>query len=388
MIKDVIKRWIVFSYLLLRSILFMVCFILFFFLRRKKMPQVQVRKVLIIGLRRIGDNIVSLPVFRAIKEYYQNVKIIVLTNDYVEGILEEIEYIDEVIIPEEKKLLAILKTVRRLRQEKFDLAIDLTCDYTFKPVVWTYLSGATYRIGYNIWSRGFLFNIPIRPPKEPLHVIDEILNIVKVLGIYTHDKQPRLIPSEESQQAVNQFLKKWNVKDKDLLVGIHPGGYYPTQCWPCDKFARIADKLIEKCGVKIVLIGGTKDFRLIKQIETDMINKPIVFFNQPLRNLLALIYRCGLLICNNSGPLHIATAVETPTVSMMGPSLPHRWWPYGPGHVVIRKDLPCMPCNRGYCRLKTHRCMELITVEEVFEAAKDKLAQDKTDFGCSHGRHR
>ena len=104
---------------------------------------------------------------------------------------------------------------------------------------------------------------------------------------------------------------------------------------------------------------------------------PVVFLNFPVRNLLALIQHCRLLVCNNSGPLHLATALGTPTVSLMGPTLPDRWWPRGEGHLVIRKDLPCMPCNEGFCRIKTLDCMNQITVEEVLDAVGKQVLKIK-----------
>ena len=94
---------------------------------------------------------------------------------------------------------------------------------------------------------------------------------------------------------------------------------------------------------------------------------------EPLKNLVALIDKCNLLICNNSGPLHIATAVGTPTVSTMGPTNSIRWWPYGDKNIVIRKNLSCIGCNRGVCN--NHKCMELIAVNEVMEAVNTILVR-------------
>jgi heptosyltransferase-2 len=122
---------------------------------------------------------------------------------------------------------------------------------------------------------------------------------------------------------------------------------------------------------------GSGEEEIIDQIKTHMTHPSIVFLNQPLGDLLALFQSCHLLICNNSGPLHVATALGTPTVSTMGPTIPERWWPQGEDHLVLRKDLPCMPCNEGRCRLKTLDCMKLITVEDMIEAVETQISKVK-----------
>jgi len=124
-------------------------------------------------------------------------------------------------------------------------------------------------------------------------------------------------------------------------------------------------------------MGGPKEEKLIEEIKASMTRPPITAIDQSLGNLLALIQACRLLICNNSGPLHMATAVGTATVSTMGPTIPERWRPQGDEHQVIRKELPCMPCNEGYCRLKTLDCMKSITVEDMLEAAERQISKIK-----------
>lgn len=363
-------------YLIFRSIKFSILSGFTFFLRTKTFHKESTRNILVIALKRAGDTILSIPTFRAIKESLPQSQVTVFANSYVKDILERIKYIDNLVTYDKKfSLLQKARMVSKLSRNKFDLAVDLTCDYTFEGGLLTYLSGATYRVGYNTYARGFLFNKPVKHERRPLHVIDEILNIVKSINLNTQDKSLRIRASEEAVETIKHFLRGRNVKDKDLLIGIHPGGYYATQRWLTERFAEVADNLIKKYKARVVLIGGPKEEGLISQIKQKMINKPLIFLNQPVRNLLALIQSCYLLVCNNSGPLHMATASGTPTVSTMGPTIGERWWPYGRGHVVIRKDLPCISCNEATCRLETQDCMRLITVEEVLEAIELQISK-------------
>ncbi len=370
-IKESIKN----IYLWLRCILFNMCFVFTFTMRRKTFSETTIKKIMVIGLTRIGDNIASIPTFKAIKEHYRGAELVVLTNNYNKDMLEDVGLIDRIVILKRNSLLAKIKLIKRLRAESFDLSVDLTCDYTFIPTLWTYLSKAKYRVGYNIYGRGFLFNKAVKHSKGHMHVIDEILNIVRSIGLDTQNKQPRISVSPKAGEIVRQFLAQRDVGGNDLLVGIQPGGHYPTQCWLKDRFAAVADKITEKYKARVVLIGSVKEAGLINQLKNNMINEPIFFLNQPLKNLIALIQRCQLLIGNNSGPIHIATAVGTPTVSTMGPTIPGRWLPYGENHIIICKDLPCMPCNNGYCKLKTHDCMKLIRVEDVLNAVEIQLSK-------------
>lgn len=347
-------------------------------MRKKKFSKESTRSIFVVSLKRIGDAILSIPTFRAIKESIPKSLVTVYADPYIQDILECIPEVDA-IIPYKKRssFLKKARQVRKLTYNAFDLAVDLTCDYTLEGALWTFLSGAGYRVGYDTRKRGFLFNRPLKPEPEGKHIIDEILTIVQSIGLETRKKSLSLSASKEAEETIQKFLREKGVKSGEMLIGIHPGGYYITQRWLPERFAEVANRLIQKHKARIILMGGPKEEKLIAEIEAGMTQQPISVVNQPLGNLLALIQACQLLICNNSGPLHMATAVGTPTVSTMGPTIPERWWPRGDEHQVIRKNLPCMPCNEGYCRLKTLDCMKSITVEDMLKAVERQLTKIK-----------
>jgi len=165
------------------------------------------------------------------------------------------------------------------------------------------------------------------------------------------------------------------IQDRDILIGIAPGGFYPSQRWPAEKFARLADQAIRRFGAKVLLAAGPHEQGLLRDIVAHMQEKPFVAAGLPLDQLAALISRMNVLVCNNSGPLHIAAGLGVPTVSTMGPTDPLLWQPQGEGQIVIRKQVPCSPCSRGSCR--THRCMEEITVEEMEEGVAGSLGKKR-----------
>jgi heptosyltransferase-2 len=159
----------------------------------------------------------------------------------------------------------------------------------------------------------------------------------------------------------------------ELTIAIHPGAYYPSQTRSVERFGELVKRILERYETKIILLGsrGEKDLvRTVKQIAGKGVQD---FSGLKLRELMALLSRCNLLICNNSGPLHIASALKVPTVSMIGPTVTPLWLSSGEHDMVIKKELSCSPCNRTFCR--DHECMELITVDEVFEAVQSQITR-------------
>jgi heptosyltransferase-2 len=133
----------------------------------------------------------------------------------------------------------------------------------------------------------------------------------------------------------------------------------------------------------VVFIGGAKDTGTMQQILSYMKEKPLNWVGETtLKELIALIGRCQTFLTNDSGPLHIAVATRVPTVAIFGPTTKELgFFPYGSGHIVIEKDLPCRPCSlhgTNKCPLDHFKCMNLITPEEVFEAVRVQMSKGKT----------
>jgi ADP-heptose:LPS heptosyltransferase len=125
--------------------------------------------------------------------------------------------------------------------------------------------------------------------------------------------------------------------------------------------------------VHIIVLGTEHDRDRIEIITDANPNSCVALLNYSIPNLAAILSRVDCLICNNSGALHLAAAVGTPTISTMGPTVAQRWWPRGEENIVIRKELPCIGCNSGVCRIGTHQCMRDITVEEMLAAVEEQI---------------
>ena len=161
----------------------------------------------------------------------------------------------------------------------------------------------------------------------------------------------------------------------ELLIGIHPGAYYESQRWLPERFVELADQLCKMKALDLIYFGGPEDEALVNEICLKINKEVPIYIANDLRKFAALLSCCGILICNNSGPLHMAVALGTPTISFMGPTVKEKWMPMGGNiHKVLRiDDLPCIGCNLGYCKIKTHDCMRLITSSMVLGAVEDIL---------------
>jgi len=353
--------------------------ILVFWVHPKPLDLERIHKILLIKMERVGDLVLSTPAIRAIKEKFPGSCISLIINPYTKEIIEKDPGLDEVIVYDAKRaprsLRAKIQFVRELRNRGFDLGIDLsTRDFFFLPVWLLYLSKIKITLGLDNLGRGFLFNIKVKPYSKPKPLAEEILHILSPLGIATSDIKPKLSFSDADKSYIRRLLNKERIKESDFLTCIHPGGIYETKYWRKDGYSKVTQHLISKYGAKVIFVGSQEEKELVDEIIALTNEKPINLVGKTsLGQLMVLISGCHLFIGNNSGPLNIAVGLNIPTISFLGPSIPERWSPQGEKDVVFRKDLPCSPCNFGYCYRKDFACMRDIRPEEVIEAVDRQL---------------
>jgi len=354
------------GYLYLRRVFLIYTMSLFLSKKEVSFSMRNIKKILIIRIDGIGDLVLSTPALRAIREEFPQANITLVLNSNAQDLFKGIPWIDRIIVYRN-----LIQMAKILRQENFDLAIDLLMDYLLKSAFLVFLSSARYKLGYNIQGRGVFFNIRIEPTWAEKHIIERTLDVLRAIGVDTENRIPKILISDEQKNFTEEFLNQQKISKDDLLIGIHPGGRYLTQRWLLERFAQVADRIIAEYRIKVIIIGAPDEEKLICKVASLIKKQVVEAIGVSLGRLSALIARCNLFVCNNSGLLHIATAVSTPTVSTMGPTIPYLWWPQGENHIVVRKDLPCSPCNSGLC--KSRQCMELITVEDMMEAVKIQL---------------
>ena len=347
---------------------------------REDLSDANIKNILVILLDRIGDMVMTTPIFRALKEKWPEAQITVLANPANKNIVINNPFIDCILVydreNEHKSLDNRLSFFRDIRKSEFDLVIDPYLDYELNTSFITRIVGSKYRLGFEFAGREFFYNIryasntfPVSTDKK--HMIDYNLGLIGCIGVKANKKQPEIFLGADEKENASGILEKAGVNPENKIIGIHPGGNYESQRWPVERFAAISDYLIASYGIKVILFGGLDERSLLSRFKDCAVSKPIILEDLNLREFISVVNYCNLFLCNNSGPLHIATSLNIPTVSTMGPTIPFHWWPRGDNHIVLRKDLDCSPCKKGIC--ETHECMELITTDEFLAAVTSQL---------------
>ncbi|MEE8422913.1 MAG: lipopolysaccharide heptosyltransferase II [Thermodesulfobacteriota bacterium] len=331
-------------------------------------------RVLIIKLSSIGDVVHTMPSLHALKALYPDAAIDWLVEEESHALLIGHPLIHELRVFKRKRwfkslwsgngIKEIFIFSKNLRDQKYDLVIDF--QGLFKSGIMAFLSGGKIRLGYGQTRElSYLFLNDRLPPYDPdRHAVDRYLDIVRSLGWKGNDKKNYIPITSADKRHVDTLLEKHGVKESERIVLVSPKARWQTKLWSEDKFATLCDRLIEELEREVIIVGGKSDKDYIGRIFSIMKNRAIDISGQTnLRELAYLMSIAPLMICLDSGPMHIAAAVGTKTIALFGPTSPERTGPYGKNHDVIRKNLQCSPCFSKTC--DDTRCMNDIGVEEV-----------------------
>jgi heptosyltransferase-2 len=341
-------------------------------LRKTKIPiKKEIKEILFLRHDRIGDMVLTTAALKALRKTYRHAKISILASKRNYEIIKNNPNIDEIFVYE--GFWSFLKEIRR---QDFDLVIDPFYTYELKQAFLAYMSRARYRIGFEEAGREIFFNLK-GPGLYPIkHLVDHLRELVGHLGADVSGCEPELFLTADEILWASNLLSVEGLDTDKVTVALHPGAYYKSNMWPSDKFGLVAKKIVNELQANVIAFLGQGDEAILAKIKQICGNDVFIVSNISIRQLMAMLSRCSLFLGNNSGPLHIAAALGLPTVSTIGPPVVPLWLPYGKNHIVLRKDLDCSPCNRDVC--KDHRCMQLITVDEVFEAVQAQINRIKS----------
>ncbi|MBI4982587.1 MAG: lipopolysaccharide heptosyltransferase II [Candidatus Omnitrophica bacterium] len=330
------------------------------------------KRILIVRTDRIGDVLLSTPVIKAIRAAYPNAYIAMMVSPYAREIVEGNPDLDEVIIYDKdikhKSWKNSIKFSQRLRKIMFDLALIL--HPTSRVHLLVFFARIHKRVGYDR-KLGFLLTDRITHVKQfgERHESDYALDLVRYLGIQANDKSLFMPIKPESERWVNEVFNQMGIKDNEKLLAIHSAASCPSKIWPVKRFAELADKMIEKYGFKVLVVAGAKDASLARGVIKLMKNQVIDLAGKTsVSQLASVLKRCQLFVSNDSGPVHIASAVGTPVISIFGRNQkglsPVRWGPVGAKDQFLHKEVGCIECLAHNCK-KEFACLKAITVEDV-----------------------
>ena len=328
----------------------------------------------------MGDSILSYPTVQQLKTLYPKSHLAILVPNYLVDLWKTFPYVDE-IIPFQKKrgissIWEDLHLSQSLKKRNFDLAVILP--RSFRSALHIYLARIPIRIGYRSEGRSFFLTHGIRRAKEILHIhrVYYYQKLVELLGEIKDFSPPQIFLREEDRKWADRVLKDLGIQEGKFMIGMNPGATYGlAKCWYSDRFGELGKRLSEKWQARLLLFGKEEERPIVYEILRHLGAKGIDLTGKTsLLQLAALLERCHLLVTNDTGTMHVATAVGTPVVALFGSTDPITTGPWGDRHVVVKKEVPCSPCWKRICPTD-HRCMKLITVNEVEEIVDSKLRE-------------
>jgi len=329
--------------------------------RRLPAPS-RISRILAIRCDRLGDMALTTPALSDLKEHFRRAEITVLAPAAPLALLEGHPAVDRRVALSGRGLPADLAG-------RFDLVIDFTPDEDLRGARLARATRSPLRAGFRAFGRQAFFSLRGPKARRRRHVVDLNRDLMEALGIKPGDRRPELhVTPEERGHAQARLAALGAAAPR---VAVHPGGHYPSQRWPAERFAELVTALTGQMGAACIVVAGPGEQDLVERI---CAATPDALAMGPLgvREMMAVFSACDLFVGNNSGPLHIASALGLPTVSVMGPTDPLRFAPRGPADRVVRRDLPCSPCQRGRCW--HHTCLRSIEPGEIVAQAEAVVA--------------
>ncbi len=322
-------------------------------------------KIGVVRFSSIGDIVLTTPLIRVIKENIKNAEIIFLTKREYSELLSTNPNISKIISFDEGNFTKFLSTVRK---EKFDLFIDL--HLIPRSILTIGFAQSRKRVFYKKQrlARQFMVNFKMGRPTR--HVIDLYLDCLKPFSLKIHNKNPEIFLTQPMENGVKTFLKKNRIK-KPVVV-IAPGAKRYTKRWEAENFGNLCNLLIERMNTEIFILGSDEDKGVAEDVKSAIRHRVYDLTGRTsLLQTAAFLKECSVLITNDTGPMHIATAVGTPVVAIFGPTVPEFGFaPYGERNRTIQIPLPCRPCSlhgSSECKKGHFKCMRFIKPDDVYD---------------------
>lgn len=336
-----------------------------------------IHKILIIQTAFIGDVILITPLIRATKTLYPDALIDVLVVPAAVKLLQNNPHIHAVFSFSKRQnpLISMLKTIQHLKYQHYDMAISPHSSGRTHLVM--FLSRIPIRIGFDRGTLPWLLTAKTKHPKG-IHKSIKNLELLKLLSPKEFTPATELFPSKEDWQMADDLLAPFAGKK---LVAMAPGSIWATKCWRIENFIEVANYLIQE-GFAIVLIGAETDKAKCDEVQLAFPDAPILNLagKTNLLQSAAIIGRCDLMICNDSGALHIANAIQTRVFAMFGPTIQRfGYFPFREGDRVFEVELNCRPCGaHGHdaCPQKHHNCMRHLFPQPIIKAINAALENE------------
>jgi heptosyltransferase-3 len=337
----------------------------------KEIDWKNVRRVLVVKLRSIGDTVLSTPSLLALKRFLPDAQIDILLEDWVAPVLDGFESVDNVITVGQDSR-SRLKTAWHIRRKKYDVVINLHGGTTGS--FFTFASGSRHRVGYKEYQYSFLYNHLLTSAtdfwqKAHPHSAEQQLALLGYVGIPVENPaKSNLAVTGSANRSIENKLSAFSLQPVAFAL-LHPTAAFATKTWAVENFARTAEFLRKK-GLQTVAVAAKNESEVLEKLVGESKVSVVAFDDLSLPEITALASKAHLFVGNDSGIAHIAAAVNTPSVVIFGSSNRDNWrpWTDAPNEVVFEK-FPCQPCPGYVCKeFGEPKCILSVRPESVFAA--------------------
>ena len=339
-------------------------------------------KILVIKLCAVGDLVLASPFFEQLRNHFCKSEITLLTGKSCYQSIENNPCFDQVLIANDSSLYVgtfmdqvqeTLRLIRMLRREKFDLVFVLHRAWQFNMMA--YLSGIKQRVGFTkkLFSNKFFLTDPVKMVCSQ-NERESFLDLLRKIGVSAEFEKTFFYLSEEEDTFSHQFLKKNNIVETTPIVAIAPGGgnnvknNMPSRRWPEKYFVSLIQKILRDHKCKIFMVGGPGDREAIRNIQRQ-IPECVDGSHLSFGEMAAVLRHCNVFVGNDSGPIHIASAMGIPTIGLYGPTDPKQWGsPTASDTILFKEEVECSPCYKDgkFPDCDHLTCLHSIEVEEVW----------------------
>ncbi|MFN2512846.1 MAG: lipopolysaccharide heptosyltransferase II [Pyrinomonadaceae bacterium] len=349
------------------------------------LKQQNINRAVVRGTNWVGDAVMTLPALRELRRLLPRAHITLATRPWAKELFADADCIDDLLIYDRRGAWSAVKQTSEWRRGRFDLAVIFP--NSFEAALIPSLARVPFRIGYATDGRTRLLTNPLPVPewRSSRHEVFYYLNIIAELEraivgaeqIVDRPPDTSLHISERRQSEALDLLRAHGLREGHAVVAVCPGSINSrAKRWPAERYSVLADILMDELEAEVLLIGSPEELDVSLEVSRRMHHKPILLTGKTsLAQLAAVLSLVDLLVTNDTGPAHIASGLERPTLVIFGPTNPLTTGPFSAIAEIVRQPPDCAPCMLRDCPID-HRCMTAISPQDVFQRARSLLGID------------
>jgi heptosyltransferase-2 len=337
------------------------------------------RRILIRCPNPVGDAVMATPAMRAVRRAHPRAEIVLMGPPQHEGLLRGLPHFDAYLPVTGRSPRDLWRRSRDLARRGFDWAILLPDSPRTAVEAW--LARIPRRVGYaRDRIRRAMLTDSLPPPMEngrrvAISMIDRYQQITRVLGVPDDGDTTDLVVHDPSRERVARRLADRGVGDAPVLLVTPGASFGPAKLWPVEYFAQACDEISRRYGLLPVILPAPnpEEEAIARDVAERCRERRVLAEPGSLEDLKAMVERCDLLLTNDTGPRHVAVALERPVVTLMGSTDPRHTHHLLERQRVLWEDVPCRPCHQPTCAID-HRCLRRLLPERAVRAAGELLA--------------